>query len=270
MSANKKMAVSPLIIVQITDTHLLASPEGKLLGLPTQDSLAVVIEEVRNLLPQPHCLLLTGDLSQDETLASYERLHQYLTKLNLPAYWLPGNHDQLHFMEKALTIPPAYGDKCFQWGGWQFILLNSAVPGRVYGYLSQETLAWLEAKLNQAKDWPTLVALHHPPFFVDSHWLDKSRLQNPEALFQVLDSYSQVRLVLFGHIHQDFYHNRAGVHYFATPSSSVQFKPSCQQFTLDEAQPGFRLLWLYPDGRFETKVKRVEFSYSLDLTANGY
>jgi Icc protein len=57
----------------------------------------------------------------------------------------------------------------------------------------------------------------------------------------------------------------------ASPSSSVQFKPRSQQFALDEMQPpGFRLLWLYPDGKFETDVKRVEFNYRLDLAATGY
>ncbi len=264
------MAVSPLIIAQITDTHLLASAEGKLLGLQTQDSLAVVIEEVKNLVPQPHCVLLTGDLSQDETLASYERLHQQLTKLNLPAYWLPGNHDQPHLMEKALTLPPAYGKKSFQQGGWQFILLNSAVAGRVYGHLSQETLAWLDEQLAKANPKPTLVALHHPPFPVESHWLDKSRLQNPEALFDVLDRHSHVRLVIFGHIHQDFHRDRAGVDYFASPSSSIQFQPNSQEFQLDDQQPGFRLFWLYPDGSYATKVKRIAFAYQLDFTVNGY
>ncbi|MDR9402127.1 MAG: 3',5'-cyclic-AMP phosphodiesterase [Halothece sp. Uz-M2-17] len=264
------MDISPLIIAQITDTHLLASSEGKLLGLPTARSLAVVIEEIQNLIPQPHCLLLTGDLSQDETLASYQRLHQQISKLNLPTYWLPGNHDQIHLMEKALTNPPIYEDKSFYYRGWQFILLNSAVPGRVYGYLKEETLAWLDNELKKADHNPTLVALHHPPFLVDCHWLDKSTLQNPEALFEVLDRHRHVRLVLFGHIHQDFERDRAGVCYLGTPSSSIQFKPSSETFALDEKKPGFRLLWLYPDGSFETKVQRVAFDYDLDLTANGY
>lgn len=264
------MAASPTLIVQITDTHLLASDEGKLLGLPTEKSLAAVIAQIKTLNPQPHGILLTGDLSQDETSASYERLHQHLEKLNLPAYWIPGNHDQPLMMEKVLTTPPAYGEKSFRWGGWQFILLNSAIPGRVYGYLTEKTLHWLELELQRAKNAPTVVALHHPPFAVDSPWIDKSRLQNPEDLFRVLDSYPQVRLVLFGHIHQNFCRDRAGIRYLGSPSSSVQFKPSCQQFTLDEKQPGYRLLWLYPDGKFETDIKRVEFSYSLDFARTGY
>lgn len=264
------METSPILIAQITDTHLLAPDDGKLLGLPTDQSLAAVIEEIKTLNPQPDRILLTGDLSQDETLGSYERLHQHLRNLNLPAYWIPGNHDIPHLMEKVLKTPPAYGDKSFKLGGWHFILINSAVPGRVYGHLSQETLHWLDSELEQGGNTPTLVSLHHPPFSIESKWIDKSRLQNPQELFTVLDRYQQVRLVLFGHIHQDFQHDRRGVRYMASPSSSVQFKPKCQQFTLDEIQPGFRLLWLYQDGTYKTQVKRVEFSYNLDLTAKGY
>lgn len=264
------MEASPILIAQITDTHLLASPQGKLLGLPTEESLAAVIEEVKQLTPQPDRVLLTGDLSQDETLESYERLYRQIKKLNLPSHWIPGNHDQPHLMEKILSLPPTSSEKSFFLGQWQFVLLNSAVPGRVYGHLTEETLYWLETQLEQGKDYHSLVALHHPPFLVDSHWIDKSRLQNPEALFKVLDRYPQVRLVLFGHIHQEFDRDRAGVRYIGSPSSSVQFKPNCQEFTLDELQPGFRLIWLYEDGSYQTEVKRVQFSYSVDFAAQGY
>ena len=265
------MVGSPLLIAQITDTHLFASRKGDLLGLKTEESLAVVIEEVQNLNPQPDRILLTGDISQDETPESYDRLYQKIKQLNIPSYWIQGNHDQLHLMEKVLCNPPICKDKSFYCQGWQFILLNSAVAGRVYGYLTEETLNWLDSELEKTKNYPTVIALHHPPFLVDCNWIDKSRLQNPEALFEVLDQYSQVRLVLFGHIHQDWKRDRAGVPYLASPSTSVQFKPKSTQFALDEdKQPGFRLLWLYPDGSYETRVKRVAFSYSLDVAANGY
>ncbi len=261
---------SPLLIAQVTDTHLLATSKGELLGLQTEASLKAVLEEIKELTPKPQRLLLTGDLSQDESLASYQRLYQQLEPLRIPAYWLPGNHDQLDLMQETLTTPPTYGDKSFQLGGWQFVLLNSAVPGRVYGYLSGETLDWLDKQLYNSPDTPTLVALHHPPFSVNSSWIDTSRLQNPEELFAVLDRHPQVRLVLFGHIHQHFERDRAGVRYLASPSSSIQFKPKSDQFALDEIQPGYRLLWLYQNGKFETAVKRVQFNYSLDLAATGY
>jgi len=263
------MNTSPFLIAQITDTHLFAESQETLLGVPTAESLSAVIEEIQHLNPQPDRLLLTGDLSQDETLASYQHLYQQIQPLNIASYWVAGNHDQPELMETVLTTPPLYGNKSFQVGGWQFILLNSAVAGKVSGHLSQESLSWLASQLQQT-DLPTLIAFHHPPFGVNASWLDQSRLQNSEQLFKLLDRYPQVQLVLFGHIHQDFRRDRAGVTYLASPASSVQFKPNCQEFTLDDIEPGFRLLWLYPNGTFETEVKRTAFRYTLDLAATGY
>ncbi|NEP81399.1 MAG: hypothetical protein F6K17_09110 [Okeania sp. SIO3C4] len=65
----------PVLVAQITDTHLFADPtEGKMYGLPTESSFLKVLEKLKQLQPQPDVLLLTGDLSQDETSESYQRL----------------------------------------------------------------------------------------------------------------------------------------------------------------------------------------------------
>ena len=117
---------------------------------------------------------------------------------------------------------------------------------------------------------PTVIALHHPPFHVNSDWLDTSTLQNPEELFAVLERHSQVQLVLFGHIHQEFNHQRHGVHYLGTPSTSIQFEPQSSKFSLDHKYPGFRLLNLYADGTWETWIERVAHAYQLNLAATGY
>ncbi|MEO0947169.1 MAG: 3',5'-cyclic-AMP phosphodiesterase [Cyanobacteria bacterium J06641_5] len=261
---------SPLLVAQITDTHLLAASEGALLGVPTTESCATILERVQSLDCQPDLLLMTGDLSQDETPASYERLAAKIGVLGIPAYWLPGNHDCWQLMEKILCEPPISTAKVFQKGGWQFILLDSSVPGQVHGCLSDLSLQWLDDQLQLQPDLPTLVSLHHPPFKIDSAWIDQSRLKNPEDLFAVLDRYAQVRLVVFGHIHQDFARERRGVRYLASPSTCVQFKPKSRRFCLDDLAPGFRLLSLHADGSVETCVERVPLTVRLDLSATGY
>lgn len=261
---------SSLLIAQVTDTHLFADVDRQLIGVPTAESLTAVVEKLQKLLPQPDLLLLTGDLSQDGTPKAYDRLQSLLSPLNLPVYWLPGNHDNLEVMEQSLTHPLFLPDKSFQSGGWQFVLLSSLVPGRVYGELAPSTLTWLDYQLQNAPDRPTIVSLHHPPFQVHSDWLDTSILQNPADLFTVLDRHPQVKLVLFGHIHQEFVHERRGVYYLGTPSTSIQFAPESRDFSLDQEKPGFRLLKLYSDGTWETQVKRVTYFHQLDLAAQGY
>ncbi len=260
----------PLLIAQITDTHLFANPHQDLLGLPTVKSLQATLDHLSALQPKPDLLLLTGDLSQDTTPESYQRLERMLAPLGIPAVWVPGNHDVLLTMQEVLQTELISAEKAFQRQGWNFLLLNSAVPQTVYGRLSAESLEWLDQQLQILPDLPTLIALHHPPFAVGSAWIDTLKLRNTEALFAVIDRHPQVKLVLFGHIHQEFEHQRRGVCYLGTPSTCVQFKPNSLQFAVDEMQPGFRLLELYPDGRVQTRVERVAFEHQMNYAATGY
>lgn len=261
---------TPLLVAQVTDIHLFADAKQELLGLRTLASFQAVLARLQALQPQPDLLLLTGDLSQDETPESYQLLHSLVSPLGIPTYWLPGNHDCLPVMQQVLTEPPIFPHKAFGVGNWSFLLLNSGVPGYVHGFLSPASLDWLDWQLDLVGNRPTLVALHHPPFMVDSRWLDGSTLQNPEELFAVLDRHPQVKLVLCGHIHQELERERQGVRYLTTPSTCIQFKPQSNKFSLDEVEPGFRLLKLYPDGRCETKVERVDYAFEPNFASTGY
>lgn len=262
------MISSPLRIAQVTDLHLFAKSGQCLLGMPTLRSLQALIEQLRQLDPQPDLLLLTGDLSQDGTIASYDRLQSLLSPLQIPTYWLPGNHDCIEAMERSLT--QFCPEKAFTQGGWRFLLLNSQDPGCVHGRLSIETLHWLDRQLAEHPTLPTVVSLHHPPFAVNSTWLDTSTLQNAVELFSVLDRYPQVKLVVFGHIHQEFQHQRNEVTFLGTPSTCIQFARESDEFALGQEPPGFRLIELYSDGTWMSQVNRVKFSHALDLAATGY
>ena len=249
---------SSLRVAQITDAHLFADVELKVFGVKTHDSLQAVIERLKKLQPQPDILLLTGDLSQDESSKSYEFLTSFIAPLNIPAYWLPGNHDNLQAMEQVLQQPPINATKSFTSGGWNFLLLSSLIPGCVHGEISLQSLDWLESQLSQVTDLPTLVALHHPPCLINSEWMDKINLRNYEEFLAVVDRYPQVKLVVFGHIHQEFDNQRQGVRYLGSPSTCVQFQPQSKEFTIDkQAQPGFRLINLFLDGTYNTEIVRA-------------
>lgn len=264
------LQMSPLQVVQISDTHLFANPSQQLLGLTTLDSFTAVLKSLHQLQPSPDVLLLTGDLSQDETQRSYQHLRDLVEPLSIPTYWLPGNHDQYSLMEQILEGGWISAQKVFQQGGWNFLLLNSMAVGQVYGELSAASLVWLDQQLAHLPNQPTLIALHHPPCSIGSNWMDRINLRNSDALFDVLDRYEQVKLVLFGHIHQEFDNTRLGVRYLGCPSTCVQFKPNQQDFAVDQQSPGFRVLTLYPDGQFDTVIKRVNYQPLPNLTATGY
>lgn len=260
-----------LLVAQISDLHLFGDERQNLLGWNTWASLTKIMQQLERSTPRPDIILLTGDLSQDETEASYKKIVRYFAATGIPTYWLPGNHDHVPTMKRVLDQPPVYADKSFYKGGWQFLLLNTNVPGQVYGALSADNLEWLEAQLTTLPSHrPTLISMHHPPFWVGSPWLDQSGLQNTAAFFEIIDQYPQVQLVLVGHVHQEFECTRNDVTYLSTPSTCIQFMPHSPNFALDNNQPGFRLAWLHPDGTFETAVERVGVKQMLNLAAQGY
>jgi 3',5'-cyclic-AMP phosphodiesterase len=246
-----------VLVAQLTDTHLFADADQRMRGVNTARSLQAVLEAVRSLPRRPDLLLLTGDLSQDETEASYQRLWEGLAPFQVPTYWIPGNHDNSATMQPVLEQAPFSGTKCFQQGGWNFVLLNSAIANCVEGKLSSASLDWLEAALQRYPEYPTVVALHHPPAEIGSEWMDEISLRNPADLYDVIDRHPQVKLVVFGHIHQAFAGQRQGVGYLGTPSTCIQFKPLSRELAVDEVQPGFRLLQLNRDGSYMTTVQRA-------------
>ena len=258
-------------ILQLTDTHLFAQAQETLLGLPTQTCLQRIIDRILQRPQLPDFIVLTGDLSQDGRAGSYAHLSTLLEPLGLPIYWLPGNHDCVDTMTRSLQPPIFTPDKLFQHQGWQFILLNSQIPGDVPGRLSAEVLDTLTHQLETGPKQPTVLALHHPPVTLQAAWLDSSALENPTELFEVLDRFSHVKLVLFGHIHQEISVVRQGITYLSCPSTCIQFDRHSDTFALDvDRNPGFRELELWSDGTWTSQVHRVDVELKPDLSSTGY
>ena len=263
---------SPLRVIQLSDCHLFADEEGKLLGLNTQYSLEQVLKLLRDEQPGMDLILATGDLSQDASLASYQRLEQALSRFTVPIYWLEGNHDKPAPMLEALQdYREQIGPCSVEVNNWTLILLDSTIPGEVPGELFDQDLSFLDQALQQARGEHILVCLHHHPIPMNSAWLDTQVVGSADRFFAVLDRYPRVRAVLWGHVHQEYDGERNGVRLLAVPSTCVQFKPGSDDFTVDTANPGYRWLDLHYDGRIDTAVSRVEgIEFEVDLTVKGY
>lgn len=258
------------LLVQISDSHLYAEPDGTLLGMNTRDSLQKVIERVLAQQPQIDLILATGDLSQDGTLESYQLFRQLTAQIDAPARWIPGNHDEPQIMEIAAQ-QSAFLESVVDIGNWRVTLLDSAVPGSVPGYLQDEQLQLLARSLSEAPERHHLVCFHHHPVSIGCAWMEPIGLRNPEAFFEVLDRFPQARAVLWGHVHQEIDRERNGVRLLASPSTCIQFEPGSEDFKVGEQKPGYRWLRLMPDGRIETGVERVsDFTFTVDYGSNGY
>lgn len=259
-----------VLLVQLSDSHLFAEADGRLLGMNTRQSLEKVIESVLAEQPAVDLVLATGDLSQDGSVESYQAFRQLSAQIAAPARWLPGNHDELPQMAEAAQQSD-FLEPVIDIGQWRITLLDSAVPGSVPGYLQDAQLQLLAQALSEAPQRHHLICLHHHPVSIDCAWMEPIGLRNPEALFAVLGRFPQVRAVLWGHIHQMFDQVREGVRLLASPSTCIQFAPGSEDFQLDDLPPGYRWLRLHDDGRLETGISRVTgFAFEVDLGGEGY
>jgi len=257
------MNPEPLRIVHITDTHIIAEPGAEVYGIDSFAALENLLAGMQRDAWTPHLLIATGDLSQDGSAASYQRLRSLLTSLGLPVYCIPGNHDVLAAMHVHLKGGPIHIERRVVWDPWQIVLLDSQVPGQDHGSLSPRELTALEEALQQAPGQPTLIGLHHGPLPVCP--MPPCRLENAAAFLALLERYPQVRGVISGHNHCAVDEHHSGIQLLVTPSTSLYGEhpsgpqvPDERQFWevhgLDPGRRAFRRLELYPDGTLVTDV----------------
>ncbi|NKN32563.1 metallophosphoesterase [Marichromatium bheemlicum] len=269
MHPSSQVPGQPLRLLHLSDPHLYAAADGRLLGMHTQASFAAVLEHALAAAPA-HALLITGDLTHDETAGGYRLLRTYLERIQLPCYCIAGNHDHWPLARTILGhfAPPSGSIAAL--GPWRLVLLDSSLPGEVRGRISAAQLDSLAHWLETARA-PTLICLHHHPIAVGSAWIDALGADNGDALVELCVTYPQVRGILFGHVHQAIDQRLGTLELLAAPATSVQFLPQSPGFAVDTLPPGYRELRLYPDGRIATQVVRLgDYPEGPDPDANGY
>ena len=129
----------------------------------------------------------------------------------------------------------------------------------------------LRAICREHPEMPALITLHHHPVDIGTDWMANIGLKNREDFWQLVDRFPQVKIVLWGHIHQTHEQQRNGVQLLATPSTCIQFAPNSQNFKLDHQAPGYRWFDFYADGRFQTGISRLQgIDLSYDKSSTGY
>ena len=261
----------PIRIIQITDFHLLSDTRLTMMGINTEQSFLAVLDHAWRDHEGVALLLMTGDLVQDASVATYQRLRERLADFPVPCYCLPGNHDDPALIRQTLVGGNVHFEGQILLDGWQIICLDSTVPGDAGGYLTEGQLGILEAGLVGQPGRHALVCLHHSPLPTGADWLDTMKLSNAGALFALIDRFPQVKGVVFGHIHQAMDAKYKHVRLLGCPSTCFQFKPNSKDFALDNVPQGYRRLDLLPGGEIVTDLVRLSsVPHGLDMDSNGY
>jgi 3',5'-cyclic AMP phosphodiesterase CpdA len=243
-----------MLIAQISDTHISTPDSRNDRVFHTAEHLARAVAHLNRLRPLPDVVLATGDLVERGEVEEYERLREILAPLAAPLFIIPGNHDDRN---NLLTVFADHAylprDRTFlQYSveDWplRLVALDTLVPGESGGRLCGERLAWLDARLAQAPERPTLVLMHHPPFLTGIASMDGMGLDGIDAFAAVIRRHPQVERIVCGHLHRPIVRRFAGTVAYTCPSTAHQIAldlPPAQRLAAVMEPPACLLhLWL--------------------------
>jgi 3',5'-cyclic-AMP phosphodiesterase len=214
-----------MLVAQITDIHL-----GFDRGNPdelNQRRLERTLRTLSELRPQPDLLLLTGDLADEvDDREAYARLKGAVAGLPFPIHFALGNHDgRAAFAECFPEVPLADGflQYAIEDRPLRILVVDTLEEGRHGGGFCATRDAWLRAKLAEAPERPTLIALHHPPFESGHSWMT----ENPDAewvkrLEAIVSAQTNIVAVIAGHLHRPVVAQWAGTTLAVCPATAPQ------------------------------------------------
>lgn len=220
-----------MIIVQITDTHITPPGQrvcGRVDTAACLDRAVAAVGGLNTVLESaPSLVVLTGDLVDGGSDLEYERLKALLRPLTAPLFPVAGNHDERGGLFRAFPELAGRTDgRFFQYTveDWpvRLVALDTVRPGSPGGALCDERLSWLDARLSEQPERPTIVIQHHPPFKTGLRGMDAMGLADAEAEAAVIRRHPQVERVLCGHLHRPIQTRWAGTLASTAPSTAHQ------------------------------------------------
>lgn len=244
---------SRFLLAQVTDMHIKAGGRLSYRVVDTEASLERCIAHLLGLPQAPDAVLFTGDLTDFGRPEEYDNLARLLAPLTMPYFLMAGNHDDPETLRvkfpthKYLRQRPGKLDYVLDEFAVRIIALDSTIAKKPHGRLTAEQLRWLDDTLADAPNKPTIVALHHPPFWTGIGHMDQQALENDLDLEAVVARHPQVERVVAGHVHRNIVKKFGRTVASTCPSPSHQVAldlddDAASQFVMEP--PGYQLhLW---------------------------
>jgi len=213
-----------MLIAQITDIHLGFEPDN-----PSEFNRKRLDQVLRYLIDgpnRPDLLLATGDLVDRGDEASYRRLANALSVCPFPVHFCMGNHDdRANFSAQFPNIPVDDGfvQYVVPLDGLRLVVVDTLDPGRHGGAFCEARVAWLKARLEEDRNTPTIIIMHHPPIEVGIEWMNTHPDEPWVTRFSdAIAGHPQVQALICGHLHRAIVAPWQGATVTICPSTAPQ------------------------------------------------
>lgn len=218
--------------VHISDTHIGPTADYNRHGHSPLPCARRLVEIINNLPTRPDFVVHTGDVVTNPDEVSYQIAAEVFAKLDVPIYYVTGNHDTSADIRRYLPMGPMeyLSDEllcyAFERKGYRFLVVDGRGPAEIdpHGLLSEAQLEILRREA-QSDGPPLVVFIHYPALPMNAPWMDNNALiLNGEEFHQILrPAADRLRGVFHGHIHQAMQVTRDGVLYVSVASAFSQF-----------------------------------------------
>jgi Icc protein len=235
---NKLQRKDSIKIIQITDSHLFSSNDELMMGHKNNMNFYDVINKIKNKhLSDTDLIFLTGDLSQDQTSKSYKHITSELQSMNIPIYWIPGNHDDNNIMLSVFSNNALFKiEKYIELKYWIFVFLNTQKIGSESGFLDRDEIYFIKNEINKnaSKNKKIALVMHHHPTPFNTPLIDSYILENHAELWSTIKD-STVKMIMCGHVHGDYSFTKNSIQIESAPATCFQFKKGASNLALENS-----------------------------------
>ena len=241
-------------VIQITDTHLLGVDRANVYGTNPAHRLKRALKSIDSFHSDAAFIVITGDLADVASEEAYILTKKIISKSKLPVYLLLGNHDRRKDFSKV--FPEYINESGFvqyvkHSNGRVFLFLDTLEEGERYGRLCSTRMKWLEEMLFKYKKSPICIFMHHHP--VDSGLYEMDNLadfRSRKVFWELLDKYSNIKHITFGHLHRIMSANRGtvGLHSTRSTTFQVSYQPNIKlEYLTNKEKPAYAVIEVLKD-----------------------
>lgn len=211
--------------IHMTDLHL-PSPGAMLFGLDPFERAGRCLDDIARWHADAEFCVISGDLAEKGGGDAYRWLAERLKGFPLRTIVMIGNHDDREAL--CAAFPEARRDgagflqSALSTSQGTFLFLDTYKGEGSAGTYCAVRREWLDGQLRAARGRPVWMFMHHPPFEVGMPYMDRIRMEEPDAFAEVLSGHTNIRHIFFGHIHRACYVNWNGISCTSLPGTNHQ------------------------------------------------
>lgn len=226
------VAADPHRLALLSDVHIAADPAAHERGVVMAEHLKKAIAEIETLDPKPAAAYINGDCAYHvgltEDYQTLVKLLQPLRERGLPIHLEMGNHDNREHLWSTIPHSEAHVEPLehrqvmiLEFPRANLFLLDSLdKTNHTPGVLGEAQIHWLARALDERKDKPALIFVHHQP---DGRPKIEG-LTDTKALLDTILPRRQVKALLYGHTHVWDVTKREDLHCINLPAVAYVFQ----------------------------------------------